>query len=247
MNKSESINELAMALAKAQGEFGAAKMDKLNPFLKNTYADLGSVIEASKAPCAKYGLSVSQPASTEGDSVTVTTLLMHESGQWISSDMTLHLGEEKGRSIAQAAGSIITYLRRYSLSAILGIYADEDVDGNGAVKQAEKKPAVVPATSDNGHKEIAEPTYDLPDQDVSRWSADLIKHIIDAKVGVKDPTKIPEMLDRSKILTPTAEYRFFDMWINWYCQERKANKNEADAADLADNRLADVKAAQVGG
>jgi len=242
MNKSEQINELAKALSQAQGEMPAAKMDKLNPFLKNTYADLGSVIEASKAPCAKYGLSVSQPASTEGDSVTVTTLLMHESGQWISSDMTLHLGEEKGRSIAQAAGSIITYLRRYSLSAILGIYADEDTDGNGTVKQTEKKPVAVPATSDNGHKEIAE-----PDQDASLWPTALIKHIVDAKVGVKDAAKIPEMLDRSKILTTTTEYKFFDMWVNWYCGERKSGKNETEAADIADNRLADMKASQVGG
>jgi len=139
MNRSETINELAQALSAAQGEFGPARMDKINPFLRNTYADLGSVIAAAKSACAKYGLAVSQPASTDGHEVTITTLLMHQSGQWLSDSMSLTLGEEKGRSIAQAAGSIITYLRRYSLSAMLGIYADEDTDGNGDNK-TEKKP-----------------------------------------------------------------------------------------------------------
>jgi len=126
---SELINELAAALSKAQGEFRAAKMDAINPFLKNHYADLGSIIKAAKPALAKYGLAVTQPASTDGMSVTVTTMLMHESGQWMASDMTLPLGEEKGRNMAQAAGTIITYLRRYSLSAMVGIYADEDTDG----------------------------------------------------------------------------------------------------------------------
>jgi hypothetical protein len=137
MIHSDNLNELATALAKAQGEFTPASMTATNPFLKNKYADLGAVISAAKASCAKNGLSVTQPASTDGDAVTVTTLLMHSSGQWISSEMTLPLGKESGRSIAQAAGSIITYLRRYSLSAMLGIYADEDTDGN----EAKAKPA----------------------------------------------------------------------------------------------------------
>ena len=153
MDKSESINELATALAKAQGEFTPARMDATNPFLKNKYADLGSVIAAAKAACAKNGLAVSQPASTTGDNVTVTTVLMHASGQWMSSEMTLPLGKESGRSIAQAAGSIITYLRRYSLSAMLGIYAEEDTDGNGhsepkPAKKAEQKQNAAPMTYD---------------------------------------------------------------------------------------------------
>lgn len=156
MEKSDIINELATALAKAQGEFTPARMDATNPFLKNNYADLGSVIAAAKAACAKYGLAVSQPASTTGDNVTVTTVLMHASGQWMSSEMTLPLGKESGRSIAQAAGSIITYLRRYSLSAMLGIYADEDTDGNG---HSEPKPAAQPKKAE-AKQNVAPMTYD---------------------------------------------------------------------------------------
>jgi len=134
---SELINELATALSKAQGEFLPARMDAVNPFFKNKYADLGSVIAAAKVACSKYGLAVVQPASTEDGNITVTTMLMHTSGQWLESSMTLPLNLEN-KNIAQSAGSIITYLRRYSLSAMLGIYADEDTDG-------EKTKAVVSA------------------------------------------------------------------------------------------------------
>jgi len=62
--------------------------------------------------------------------VGVETILAHESGEWIGSTIFLPLGEEKGKSQAQLAGSVITYLRRYSLAGILGMYADEDGDGN---------------------------------------------------------------------------------------------------------------------
>ena len=139
MNKSESIAELAAALAKAQGAMSPAKMDSTNPFLKNKYADLGSVIQAARKPLADNGLSFTQsPAVTDG-AVTVTTLLMHASGQWIESAITLPLDGGKGLSLAQSMGAIITYLRRYSLSAILGIYADEDNDGNQPAKPAAQK------------------------------------------------------------------------------------------------------------
>lgn len=139
MNKSDNIGELAAALAKAQGAMQAAKMDSVNPFLKNRYADLGSVVQAARKPLAENGLSFTQsPAVTEG-TVTVTTLLMHSSGQWIESSITLPLDGGKGLSLAQSMGAIITYLRRYSLSAILGIYADEDNDGNQPAKPAAQK------------------------------------------------------------------------------------------------------------
>ena len=133
--KSDSIAQLAKALSMAQGEMKPAKMDSVNPFLKNKYADLGSVIEAARPALTKNGLSFSQFVETSNGGVTVETLLMHASGEWLSTAITMPLGEEKGRSLVQNAGSIITYLRRYSLSTILGIYADEDIDGG------EKKPA----------------------------------------------------------------------------------------------------------
>lgn len=141
MNKSESIAELAAALAKAQGAMTAAKMDSVNPFLKNKYADLGSVIQASKKPMSDNGLSYSQHPSIGDGSVSITTVLMHSSGQWLESTITLPFEISKGLSLAQAMGGVITYLRRYSLAAIFGLYADEDVDGNDNRPAAKQTPA----------------------------------------------------------------------------------------------------------
>jgi hypothetical protein len=141
LEKSEKIDQLAIALAKAQGEFSAVPMKSENPFLKTKYADLGSVIETSKSVLSKNELAFSQIVSTEeGNRVGITTILMHSSGQYISSFMSLPLDEKSGRSLAQSAGSIITYLRRYSLSAILGIHTEEDNDGEKKDKSQAGKP-----------------------------------------------------------------------------------------------------------
>jgi len=130
MNKSESINELATALSKAQGLMEGAKKDSENPFFKSRYADLASVVEAIRGPFAENGLSyVQAPIPTEGDWVQVETILLHASGQWITSivDVPVAKGD------AQGYGSALTYARRYGLSAIAGV-APEDDDGNAAAK-----------------------------------------------------------------------------------------------------------------
>jgi hypothetical protein len=130
MRQSETIGALAKALCAAQGELKPAAMNSTNPFLKSKYADLGSVIDAAKPVLAKHGLSYSQLVEGGDGPIAVTTILMHESGEWLSSMVGLPMAEERGKSAAQVAGSIITYLRRYALSAVLGIYADEDTDGH---------------------------------------------------------------------------------------------------------------------
>ena len=130
MNKSETIKELALALSKAQAEMPPAELNAVNPFLKNKYADLGSVIKTAKPVLAKHELAMSQLPISNDAQVGVTTILMHSSGEWIETTMMLHIGEEKGKTSAQVAGSIISYLRRYSLASILGMYADEDIDGD---------------------------------------------------------------------------------------------------------------------
>ena len=130
MNKSDSVLKLSGALAKAQAEMPAVEKNATNPFLKNRYADLGAVIEAAKPILAKNGLSVVQMPVSLDNSIGVTTMLMHESGEWLEGTIFLPIGDEKGKSVAQVTGSVITYLRRYSYASILGRYADEDTDGN---------------------------------------------------------------------------------------------------------------------
>jgi len=130
MHQSESINELAAALSKAQGEMQAAIKDKINPFFKSSYADLGSVWDAARPVLSKYGLCVMQTTelSSDGKVIMVTTLA-HTSGQWAKSYLPLN----PSKNDSQGMGAAITYLRRYSLSAIVGVVCDEDDDGETAV------------------------------------------------------------------------------------------------------------------
>lgn len=137
MNKSESIVNLSKAFTQAQAEFPAIKFDSTNPFLKNKFASLGAVIEGTRPVLAKHGLSVIQLSFSEGELFGVETILLHSSGEYISERMSMAADDEKGKSAAQVAGSIITYIRRYSLASILGIYSDEDGDANKPQPQAQ--------------------------------------------------------------------------------------------------------------
>lgn len=129
-NQSPTLAALSAALANVQAEVKAAPMDSTNPFLHNRYASLGAVIEAARPVLMKNDLAVCQmPVSAPDGQIGVETMLMHKSGEFISRTFLLPLSEEKGKSLAQVAGSVITYLRRYALAGFLGIYADEDVDG----------------------------------------------------------------------------------------------------------------------
>lgn len=127
MERSEQINELALALSCAQGVMLPASKDSLNPFFKSKYADLAAVWEVCKEPLYKNGLSVTQHPNSEGNIVTIETMLLHKSGQWMGSKLSMISKD----TTPQGIGSCITYARRYSLSSILGI-ASEDDDGNAA-------------------------------------------------------------------------------------------------------------------
>ena len=129
MKHSDSIAEISKALVKAQSDYSHAAINAVNPFLKNRYADLSSVIDAVRPALTASGLTFLQPASMADGIVTVETIILHESGEHISESISLVAHDEKGKSDAQVTGSIITYLRRYGLSSMLGIYADEDNDG----------------------------------------------------------------------------------------------------------------------
>lgn len=129
MNKSDSIAALAASLAKAQGQMKGAVKDSANPFFKSKYADLASVVEAIRAAFSANGLSYIQTVEpSDKDEVVVETTLMHASGEWISCGM---LALPVSKADAQGYGSALTYARRYSLSAAVGV-APEDDDGNAA-------------------------------------------------------------------------------------------------------------------
>lgn len=128
MEMSNEIAELAKALAAAQGMMENAKKSSNNPFFKSKYADLAECWDTCRDPLSKNDLSVVQmPGAMEGDQIQLTTMLLHSSGQWIKSTMTITVAKLD----AQGIGSAITYARRYALAAIVGI-AQEDDDGNAA-------------------------------------------------------------------------------------------------------------------
>jgi len=130
-SKSEAINELATALCKFQEKCPPLKLDreakvkmKSGGEYSFSYATIGNIKEIITPLLAENGLSYTQPILSDG---TVITVLMHTSGQFISSSLLI-----KGDNTPQGIGSAITYAKRYSLSAILGLVTDEDDDANMA-------------------------------------------------------------------------------------------------------------------
>lgn len=129
MEMSEQINELAAALAKAQAQMKPAAKDSENPHFRSKYADLASIWEACRKPLTDHNLSVIQmPTDAAEGVVSLRTVLMHASGQWMATTVSARLTKND----AQGVGSALTYLRRYSLASMAGVVADEDDDGNAA-------------------------------------------------------------------------------------------------------------------
>lgn len=140
MKTSDSIAKISAALAKALPAIQNATKDASNPAYRSTYATLNSVMDAVKPALFDHGIVVVQGPGWRDGVVTVTTRMLHESGEWIETEAgapVAHRFEkvdgvatDKGPD-AQMAGSAISYLRRYSLAAMAGI-TQEDDDGNAA-------------------------------------------------------------------------------------------------------------------
>ena len=141
MLQSESIANLAKALSIVQGKLTHAKKDSANPFFKSKYADLESVWDACRDLLAANGLSVIQlPGETIVNTVvaneketviaemSLTTILAHSSGEWISQQMSLPMSKVDAHGCASA----VTYMRRISLAAVVGVVPGDDDDGNSA-------------------------------------------------------------------------------------------------------------------
>lgn len=141
--ESEQLDQFALAMSKAQGKMKRAAKDCSNPFYKSKYADLSSVSDAIKEVFEENKIAVVQRTEDTLDRVTVCTKLIHESGQWVKSknSMPAFITEkadkyDKSSSAmitrpmnCQEVGSVITYLRRFQLSALAGVCPEDD-DGN---------------------------------------------------------------------------------------------------------------------
>ncbi|WP_026676746.1 ERF family protein [Fictibacillus gelatini] len=133
MKTSESIANIAKALAAFQKDVKQPEKDGNNPHFKSKYVTLDGTVKAIHDCAPKHGLSYTQMPVTTDYGVGVTTLIMHESGEFIQMDPFVLPMDKK---TAQGAGSATTYARRYSLSAAFGIVSDLDDDGNEATENA---------------------------------------------------------------------------------------------------------------
>jgi len=143
MKRSETISALTEALAKAQGAFPAVQKSGENKHLGNQYSTLDDIIAAVRKPLAANGLSFLQPlVSLDDGALVLETILMHQTGEWVGSEVAVpSLSGNRAVNELQAFGSALTYMRRYTLTAMLGVTSEEDVDGNGASGNGQKPPA----------------------------------------------------------------------------------------------------------
>ena len=144
MEKSKKYSEIFNALIQFQGEIEAIVKETSNPYFKSVYADLPSIIGAVRPVLAKYNMAYVQSLISDRNPITgepsgkiiIETVLIHKSGEWMSSTLPLDVGTKPG---PQVYGSAITYARRYGLQTTLGL-ATEDDDANAAQgPPAEKK------------------------------------------------------------------------------------------------------------
>ena len=133
---SQETEKLDAALAKAQGEFGIAVADATNPMFKSKYARLAAFWGAARVSLSKNGISVTQwPTDSPAEGLTMVTRLAH-GGQWMRATFTLPVD----RRNAHGFGSAITYAKKFTLAAALGLVSEEEVDDDGNEAVSQKQP-----------------------------------------------------------------------------------------------------------
>jgi hypothetical protein len=136
MKQSESIDKIIPAFIAFQSDMPSVPKDGNNPHFKSKYATLGAITEATRPHLAKHGLGFMQWMSNREGYQLIVTRIMHTSGQWMEDEGYI-LNPTKNDP--QGMGSAVTYARRYTLGASLGIITEDDDDGNRASEPAPVK------------------------------------------------------------------------------------------------------------
>lgn len=152
MKTSESIKNLSAALNRAQKKIGAAVKGSANPFFKSRYADLGAVMEACKDQLNSEGITVLQPVHSDETGDYVETILLHDSGEFMSSRMRLLASKNM-----QELGSNTSYARRYGLQSMVFIPAEDD-DGEASMGRSKQSAATVKVTAINSAVTLPTPS-----------------------------------------------------------------------------------------
>jgi hypothetical protein len=216
MEQSDQINELATALAKAQGVMVNVVADqkasiptRAGGTYSYTYADLGSVLNAIRKPLSENGLCIMQGIHEGQNAILIMTELAHSSGQWVRSELAIPISPE---ATPQNIGSVITYGRRYGLSALIGI-ASEDDDAKSATEekpterprqairpQAPAKPAAKSADSQESSPSV-ERHQRMTKAALARWSkqsGDTVAVLIGRWLGQKGYGNWAEMTEEKQ-------------------------------------------------
>jgi ERF superfamily len=208
MTGTETLGKLAAALAKAQGEITGAEKDSRNPQFNARYASLAAIWDACRAPLSKHALSVLQPVRAEGAKVTVQTILLHDSGEWISEELTINALAPT----PQGVGSAITYGRKYGLASMVGVAPDDDDDGEVASQSSQSSQVPRPVRTETT---APRPTPPTPPEQKSvaagvgkdlLISVDQVKrfHTIASKAGWK-PDELKAWLEEVWMLTSSRD------------------------------------------
>lgn len=240
------INELASALAKAQGAMTGATKDAANPFYNSRYATLAACWEAIRRPFSENGLSVTQMVETDPElvrvrvtqkdragtphvlevdaiRVTVKTMLMHDSGQYLQSAFTAFSGDAG----IQAVGSAISYMRRYALMATCGIAPDDD-DGNAAQPQ---QGAPVQSTADGPLSRGAQRGADYLSTRPPSNGQDRQSNPADAVKAIETQQEIGRLTKKARLLKAAAQYDLRSSDIAAILAEREWPDNPKDLTE----------------
>lgn len=196
MLESQSIQNIVPALIKFQKDVEDPKKDAANAHFRMKYVTIDNLIKTIKPTLAKHDLAFTQDVTSEGGLVVVTSTLYHKSGEWLRAVTRLPVDKQT----PQGTGSAFTYAKRYSLSALLGISADEDDDGNRAEDEAKKKAV-----------KVEEAKKELPDHlkrlyalsESKKWSVQEITSFLKEAFGVDSSQKLSK--EQCEILIKTIE------------------------------------------
>jgi hypothetical protein len=177
VNKSESTKEIFAALAKAQAAMTAAH--KSSEGHGYNYADLATCIQTAKKPMEDNGLAVTQLIGQSEQGNTLETVLVHSSGEWVSSEFVMPLATLAGagkNNPAQCMGSAITYMRRYAFAAIIGLAQSDDDAASMAQKpqQRQQKPVKGEPELQAKAQALIDSMWDAMDEASQTWCTDVM-------------------------------------------------------------------------
>ena len=199
------MKQLISAFVKAKKTFSPALKTSTNPHFKSKYADLAACLDAVDDALLENGIVLFQETSESPDGITVETVLMHESGEYLRCGKLYVPSPKKD---PQGFGSALTYARRYSLMAACGIAAEED-DGNKATEALKKEAEAIKKRSDQFLKMAGEATSGMTKEQKLEWAKNLFGEDLNTilpKIG-KDDTYIKKL---EKFVTEKRDFESVD-------------------------------------